>query len=119
MITGEELRKLITEYGWSQKSLAEHMGIHPDTICKAVKSSKIPSWKARAYIYAMSNTHLERFTEETLTRWKGTIEDLGKMVGLSPTNTKRIIEGKMKLSNFRSYSFLYAITKAEGQHYDY
>lgn len=119
MITGEELRKLITEYGWSQKSLAEHMGIHPSTINKAVKSPRVPSWKVRAYIYAMNTTHLERSIEEDLTRWKGSMEGLGKMVGLSTKNTKRILEGKMKLSNFRSYSFLYAITQAEGRHYDY
>lgn len=119
MITGEELRKLITEYGWSQVGLAKHMGIHPSTINKTVKSAQIPTWKVHAYIYAMSNTCLEKFTEDTLTRWKGSIEDLGKMAGLSTANTKSIIEGKMKMSKFRSYSFLYAITKAEGQHYDY
>lgn len=119
MITGEELRKLITEYGWSQVGLAKHMGIHPSTINKTVKAAQIPTWKVHAYIYAMSNTQLERFTEETLTRWRGSIEDLGDMVGLSPTDTIRIREGKLKLSKFRAYSFLYAITQAEGQHYDY
>ena len=119
MIIGEELRKLITDHGWTQKGLAEHMGVHPDTIYKTVKSAQIPTWKVRAYIYAMSNAHLERFTLDTLSRWKGSIEDLGKMAGLSTTDTIKIMLGKLKLSKFRAYSFLYAITQAEGQHYDY
>lgn len=119
MTAGEELRHLITKHRWKPTILAMHMGVYNNAVYNALKSDRIPPWKMRAYAYAIQNDQLEKVTKETFTRWKGSIKELSELVGLTPTDTRRTMNGKMKLSNFRSYAFLYAITRAEGKQYDY
>ena len=119
-MTGSELRQLISEYGWNQKQFADHMGVHPGTIMNAVKSEKITPWKACAYYYALQNSTLERINVDDLgNRWKGSVEELAKELGLTTCTIHRLLTNRLKISVFRGYALLYAITKAEGKIYDH
>lgn len=120
-MTGRELKKLIYSTGMNINQFAKHMGIDPSTLSKTLQRKKVgPKWKVNSYLYAIFNKKLEKVTvQEIASRWRGPLEKLAEESGTNDFRLYKIMNGHEKLSIFRMYSFLYAITKAEGVCYDY